>query len=371
MSGVRTSAIMIIGTATLAALVGAGGLGTFILLGIDRNNSSLILIGAISSAILAILFGILIKLLQNKKPKTILITLIVASLITLLSLTPLGKKDSKKLVAAGKLGAEPEILINMYKELIEENSDIKVELKPNFGKTSFLYEALKSGSIDIYPEFTGTITSSLLNDDIGEISNDPEKVYELARDKIYEQDKLSLLSSSEFQNTYAIAIREDYANENNIAKVSDLKKVEKSATAGFTLEFNDREDGNRGLKSLYNLNLVVKTMEPALRYTAIANGSIDITDVYSTDSQIITNKLKVLEDDKMLFPPYQAAPLLRSETLEKYPELEDILAKLAGKITSDQMTEMNYMVDVEGKTANEVARDFLIKENLIEDKNSK
>ena len=367
MSGVRTSAIMIIGTATLAALVGAGGLGSFILLGIDRNNSSLILIGAISSALLAILCGALIKLLQNKKPKTILISLILATLLTLLSLTPFGAKSPKKLVAAGKLGAEPEILINMYKELIEENTDIEVELKPNFGKTSFLYEALKSGSVDIYPEFTGTITSSLLNDDIGEISNDPTEVYELARDKIYEQDKLSLLKPSEFQNTYAIAVREDFANENNLEKVSDLKNVEDSAVAGFTLEFNDREDGNRGLKSLYNLDLDVKTMEPALRYTAIANGSIDITDVYSTDSQIITNKLKVLEDDKKLFPPYQAAPLLRSETLEEYPELEEILGKLAGKINSDEMTKMNYMVDVEGKSANEVAREFLIKEKLIED----
>ena len=367
MSGVRTSAIMIIGTATLAALVGAGGLGSFILLGIDRNNSSLILIGAISSALLAILFGALIKLLQNKKPKTILISLILATLLTLLSLTPFGAKSPKKLVAAGKLGAEPEILINMYKELIEENTDIEVELKPNFGKTSFLYEALKSGSVDIYPEFTGTITSSLLNDDIGEISNDPTEVYELARDKIYEQDKLSLLKPSEFQNTYAIAVREDFAKENNLEKVSDLKNVEDSAVAGFTLEFNDREDGNRGLKSLYNLDLDVKTMEPALRYTAIANGSIDITDVYSTDSQIITNNLKVLEDDKKLFPPYQAAPLLRSETLEEYPELEEILGKLAGKINSDEMTKMNYMVDVEGKSANEVAREFLIKEKLIED----
>ncbi len=368
MSGVRTSAIMIIGTATLAALVGAGGLGSFILLGIDRNNSSLILIGAISSALLAILFGALIKLLQNKKPKTILISLILATLLTLLSLTPFGAKSPKKLVAAGKLGAEPEILINMYKKLIEENTDIEVELKPNFGKTSFLYEALKSGSVDIYPEFTGTITSSLLNDDIGEISNDPTEVYELARDKIYEQDKLSLLKPSEFQNTYAIAVREDFAKKNNLEKVSDLKNVEDSAVAGFTLEFNDREDGNRGLKSLYNLDLDVKTMEPALRYTAIANGSIDITDVYSTDSQIITNKLKVLEDDKKLFPPYQAAPLLRSETLEKYPELEEILGKLAGKINSDEMTKMNYMVDVEGKSANEVAREFLIKEKLIKDK---
>ena len=108
-------------------------------------------------------------------------------------------------------------------------------------------------------------------------------------------------------------------------------------------------------------------MEPALRYTAIANGSIGVTDVYSTDSQIISNKLKVLEDDKKLFPPYQAAPLMRSESLEKYPELEKALNKLAGKITSDQMAEMNYEVDVEGRPARDVAREFLINEGLIDE----
>ena len=366
MSGVRTSAIMIIGTATLAALVGAGGLGSFILLGIDRNNSSLILIGAISSALLAIIFGGLIKLLQNKKPKTILISLLLTVGIVLVSLSPFKSKANKKLVLAGKLGAEPEILINMYKELIEDETDIKVELKPNFGKTSFLYEALKAGSIDIYPEFTGTITSSLLEEDIGKVSNDPEEVYNLARDKILAQDSLVYLKPSNFQNTYALAVRKDYAIKNNLEKISDLKNIENNVNAGFTLEFNDREDGNLGLKSLYDLNLNVKTMEPALRYTAISNKYIDLTDVYSTDSQIIANNLRILEDDKKLFPPYQAAPLLREETIKEYPELEEVLGKLAGKITSEEMTKMNYAVDVEGKSANEVAREYLIKEKLID-----
>lgn len=364
MSGIRTSAIMIIGTATLAALVGAGGLGSFILLGIDRNDSALILIGAISSALLAILFGSLIKSLVNKKPINILMSLIVTIIITIMSLFSFGKKDNK-LTIAGKLGAEPEILINMYKELIEENSDIKVEVKANFGKTSFLYEALKNGSIDMYPEFTGTITNSLLKEDVGKISNNPEKVYKKARDMIYDQDKLVYLKPSKFQNTYALAIKEDYAKENNIEKISDLKKVENNVIAGFTLEFNDREDGNKGLKSLYGLNFDVKTMEPALRYTAISNGSINLTDVYSTDSQIITNKLRVLEDDKNLFPPYQAAPLLREETIENHPELKEILEKLSGKITSEEMTKMNYLVDVEGKSAKDVASKYLKDNKLI------
>lgn len=365
MSGVRTAAIMIIGTATLAALVGAGGLGSFILLGIDRNDSALILIGAISSALLAVLFGAVIQWLKGKKPRTILIALLLAAALMAASVILPGG-ESKNIVIAGKLGAEPEILINMYKELIEEDTDLTVELKPNFGKTGFLYEALKAGSIDIYPEFTGTITGSLLAEDVGKLSNDPAAVYEIARDKIAAQDQLAYLKPCEYQNTYALAVTETFAEDNHLEKISDLKPLEKTAVAGFTLEFNDREDGNRGLKSLYGLNFQVKTMEPALRYTAIAGGSIDLTDVYSTDSQIITNHLKLLEDDKQLFPPYQAAPLMRQETLKKHPEIQTALEKLAGKITSDEMTRMNYAVDVEGKEAKDVAREYLLKEKLIE-----
>lgn len=366
MSGVRTASIMIIGTATLAALVGAGGLGSFILLGIDRNNSSLILIGAISSAILAVIFSGLIKLLQDKRPKTIVITLLVAIFSLGASFIPLQNNSSKKIVIAGKLGAEPEIIINMYKILIEDEIDIKVEIKPNFGKTSFLYEALKSGSIDIYPEYTGTITTTLLKDKIENISNDPETVYKIAKQKILEQDDMVYLNPSEFQNTFAIAVTESYAKSNELTKISDLKKVEHSAVAGFSLEFNDREDGNLGLKSLYNVNLNVKTMEPSLKYQALVNNDVNVIEVYSTDSKIITHNLKLLEDDKQLFPPYQAAPLMKKDTLRKYPKLESILGKLSNKITSKEMSEMNYKVDVEGKSAAEVAKEYLKKAKLID-----
>lgn len=365
MAGIRTAAIMIIGTATLAALVGAGGLGSFILLGINRNDSALILIGAVSSAALALLFGYLIRLLQDKKPKTILLTLLVALLAVGGSYLPLMTPASRHLVIAGKLGAEPEILINMYKILIEDQTDITVEVKPNFGKTSFLYEALKSGSIDMYPEFTGTITTTLLTTPPAESSNDPEVVYEQARQGILEQDGLVYLKPMAYQNTYALAVTEDYAKEHQLTNISDLGKVAQSATAGFSLEFNDREDGNLGLRSVYGLNLSVKTMEPALRYEAIKNGDVQIVDAYSTDSKLISYKLTVLEDDKQLFPPYQAAPLLSQKTLEIYPELEAVLNRLAGKISSEEMSQMNYAVDSEGKSANQVAREYLIKEGLV------
>ncbi|HEL2070796.1 TPA: ABC transporter permease/substrate-binding protein [Streptococcus suis] len=365
MSGIRTASIMIIGTATLAALVGAGGLGSFILLGIDRNDSALILIGAVSSAVLAVLFGYGIRLLQDKKPKTILLALLVTLFTVGASYVPMLNFSTKQLVIAGKLGAEPEILINMYKLLIEDRTDIKVETKPNFGKTSFLYEALKSGSIDIYPEYTGTITSTLLKNSPMDLSTNPEEVYTYAKEAILEQDDLMYLAPMAFQNTYALAVTEDYAQKNGIEKISDLAKVQQTAVAGFSLEFNDREDGNIGLKNLYNLQLNVKTMEPALRYEAIKSGNVQIIEAYSTDSKVVTYKLKILEDDKQLFPPYQAAPLLSKETLEKYPELEQVLGVLAGNISTEEMTRMNYAVDVEGKSAEQVAREYLEQENLL------
>ena len=365
-SGVRTAAVLIVGTATLGALIGAGGMGSFILLGIDRNNTALILIGAISSAFLAILMNIVIRYLENKSLKKILISLIALITATALSFIPsiAPMMNTRRLLVAGKLGPEPEILINMYKELIEANSDIKVKLEPNFGKTSFLYEALKNKQIDIYPEFSGTITSSLLKNQV-QVSNDPLEVYEAAREGILNQDKLVYLKPMEYQNTYALAVKKDYANKYDLKTISDLSKVEDSAVAGFTLEFNDRDDGNKGLKSLYKLELNVKTLEPNLRYQAINGGNVQIVDAYSTDSELIEYDLVVLEDDKQLFPPYQGAPLMRKDTLEKYPELEEILNKLAGQISAEEMSRMNYQVKVDKRSASEVAHEYLVNKGLV------
>ena len=366
MSGIRTAAVMIIGTATLAALIGAGGLGSFILLGIDRNNASLILIGALSSAFLAIAFNLLLKWMEKAKLRTIFAAFAVMVIGLGVSYTPslLAKPEKENLIIAGKLGPEPEILANMYKILIEENTDMTVTVKPNFGKTTFLYEALKKGDIAIYPEFTGTVTESLLKP-TPQVNHDPEAVYQAARDGIKKQDNLALLKPMAYQNTYAVAVPKKIAQEYGLKTISDLKKVEGQLKAGFTLEFNDREDGNKGLQKVYGLNLQVSTMEPALRYQAIQSGDIQITDAYSTDAELARYDLVVLEDDKQLFPPYQGAPLMKTALLEKHPELEAVLNKLAGKITADQMSQMNYQVGVEGKSASQVARDFLIQEGII------
>lgn len=366
-AGVRTSAVMIIGTATLASLIGAGGLGDFILLGIDRNNNSLILIGAISSALLAILFSAVIRWLEKKSLKKIMAAFLVLVLGLIGSFTPAmitHATSSDTLVIAGKLGPEPEILMNMYKQLIEDETNISVTVKPNFGKTTFLYKALLRGDIDIYPEFTGTVTESLLKTK-PPVSTHPATVYRQARDGIKKQDSLILLKPMKFEDTYAVAIKKSYAHQFGLKDISDLKKVQASAKAAFTAEFNDRDDGNRGLASKYGLKLSVITMDPSLRYTAIKDNTVQIVDAYSTDAEIAQYNLVTLTDSKHLFPPYQGAPLMKASLLKKHPELEGILNKLAGKITDAQMSQMNYQVKVQGKSASSVAHAYLLKEGLL------
>ena len=366
MAGIRTAMVLIVGTATLAALIGAGGLGDIILLGIDRNNTALIFIGAIPAAILALIFDVALKKLESLSFKKTITTLSLISLAALVMIffPLLSSKQQDEIVIAGKLGAEPEILINMYKLLIEQETDLTVKLKPGLGKTSFVFNALKSGSIDIYPEFTGTAISEFLKEEA--INNNQEDVYLQAKEGMQEQFDMVMLSPMNYNNTYALAVSEELAESYQLQKISDLKPIEQKVKAGFTLEFNDREDGYVGIQKRYGIAFTtLATMEPKLRYQAIQSGDINLLDAYSTDSEIRQYKLRVLEDDQALFPPYQGAPLLRKETLIDYPEIGEALNQLADHITDDEMREMNYQVNVEGKLAAEVAKEYLVKIGLL------
>ncbi|PEZ08092.1 glycine/betaine ABC transporter permease [Bacillus sp. AFS018417] len=364
MAGIRTAMVLIVGTATLAALIGGGGLGKFILLGIDRNDYALILLGAIPAALLALFFDGVLRIIEHVRfsPRRTVITIVAVAVITIAPF--LWSTQKKDIIIAGKIGSEPEILIQMYKQLIEQDTDLKVETRPGFGKTSFVFEALKSGEIDIYPEFTGTALSTFVKEEPK--STDRQEVYEQARNGMEQKYNMKLLKPMKYNNTYALAVPKQIAEQYNIKTISDLKNVFSQMKAGFTLEFADREDGYKGIQKLYNIQFPnLKTMEPKLRYSAVQSGDVNVIDAYSTDSELQQYGLQVLEDDRGLFPPYQGAPLLREETLKKYPEIEKSLNKLAGKITDEEMRKMNYEVNVEGKAAENVAHEFLQKEGLL------
>lgn len=366
MAGIRTGMVLIIGTATVAALIGAGGLGSLILLGINRGNNSLILLGAIPAALLAIFFDWLLSYLQKTSvKKTAIILGAGLALIIGIIFVPTLINEEDDLIIAGKLNTEPEILMNLYKLLIEDQSDITARVEPNFGETSFVFSALQSDDIDIYPEFTGTVMATFF-DDVPEPGASAESVYMDAAEQLNQEYDLAFLEPMAYNNTYTLAVPRAFAEENDLETIADLASVADQVNAGFTLEFNDREDGYPGIQEMYGISFGnVQTMEPQLRYTAVERGDINLLDAYSTDSQIEEYDLVVLEDNEELFPPYQGAPLLKNELLEEYPELEDILNTLGGQITDDQMRSMNYQVDYDGRVAEDVAREFLVEEGLI------
>lgn len=368
-SGVRQALVLIIGTATLAALIGAGGLGTFILLGIDRNDTTLTLIGAISSALLAIVLSWLINRLEHVRPRYLVAGLVVVLLgIGGTSVYNAVQQPKDNITIAGKLGSEPDILINMYKDLIEQdNKDVHVTLKPNFGKTSFLFNALDHNQIDIYPEFSGTVLESLVKQPHSESKLTASQTYQLAKKDLNSQFDMAYLKPMAYNNTFALAIRQSDAKAWNVHDISQLRTVENQVKPGMTLEFIDRPDGLPGVNKAYDMKLSAQSMEPKLRYEAIHNGNINLVDAYSTDSELRQYHLTVLRDDKHFFPAYQGAPLMKQALLKKHPGVAKSLNKLAGKISETDMQEMNYEVNVQQKSAKQVAHHYLVSHHLLKE----
>ena len=367
-SGIRTAAVLIVGTATLAALIGAGGLGNLILLGIDRNNMTMTFTGALLSALLAVGVSGIIGLLQKSQRKLPIILALAVGFGALgmsqISFTP----ATKNVVVAGKMGSEPDILINMYKLLIErENSNVKVTVKPNFGKTTFLFSALNSGEIDIYPEFTGTVLEALVQVPTEQKNRhlSPDETYQRGKQLLAEQYQLEFLPPMSYQNTYALAVKESYGASHQLKTISNLKQVAPDIRAGFSLEFIDRADGYKGMQAAGITLKHIVSLEPALRYTALLNDKINLVEAFSTDAELKKYRLRLLKDDISLFPAYQGAPLMKVEFAEKNPQIVTALNRLAGKISEEEMSEMNYRVKVQGESAENVARNYLEKNGLL------
>jgi osmoprotectant transport system substrate-binding protein len=275
-----------------------------------------------------------------------------------------GCNASKKVVIGSKDFSENIVLSEIMAQLIENDTEITVERKLNMGGTFVNFEAIKNGDIDIYPEYTGTGLTAQLKMDV---MNDADKVYNIVKDEFDKQFNIKWLKPLGFNNTYAMGVTEETAKKYNLTKNSDLKDVAKELIFGAEHEFFDRQDGYDGLIETYGIDGFkdVAKMNVSLKYQAIGKGQMDVTDVFTTDGQIIEYNLTILEDDLGFFPPYYAAPIIRNETLKKYPELEEVLNKLAGQISDDDMTQLNYQIDVEKKAVEEVAKAFLQSKGLL------
>lgn len=379
MAGIRISAVTAVGLMTIAAFVGAGGLGYLVFSGVQTVDNYMILAGAIPACILALLIDFVVGKLEtkfsysnkrksatktSKKVKRLVIAITSIIVVAAGAFTVYSKANAADKIAVGsKNYTEQLILGNMLADLIESNTDIEVERKLNLGGSQVAFSAIKNGDVDMFVEYTGTGLVNILNQSP---QSNPDKVYDYVKKEFKEKFGIDMLKPLGFNNTYALAVRQDSAKQYNLNTISDLAKVSEGMIMGPTIEFPNREDGLIGLSKTYNLNFKdVKAIDGGLRYTALDNHKSDVIDAFSTDGLIEEFGLKVLEDDKNFFPPYYAVPIVKEETLKEHPELKEVLNSLAGILTDDKMRKLNYKVDSLKESPAKVAKEFLKEEGLI------
>lgn len=252
----------------------------------------------------------------------------------------------------GKNFTEQEILGEIAAQLIERDPRFRVERSFGLGGTGVVHGALVRGEIDLYVEYTGTALLNMLK---RRPLSDRERVYEVVSEA-YRQWDLEWLPPIGFNNTYALTVRSQQADERNWETISDLAADSAGLSAGFTGEFMERPDGYPGLRRVYGFGFKdVVDLDSGLMYKAVANGQVDAVCGYSTDARIVTYDLRMLRDDRHFFPPYDAAPVVRSALLREHPEIRKLLAPLAGTINDEAMRHLNHAVDELGQSPGAVA----------------
>ena len=272
--------------------------------------------------------------------------------------------ETGAIAVGGKNFTEQTIIGEMAALLIEHHAGLTVERKFQLA-TNLPMKMIRGGDLDVYLDYTGTGYVDILA--IPYSQEPPEQIYQHVR-KVY-PDKFDAewLSPLGFKNTYTLTMRREQAEQLGIEKISDLAAHKDDLKAAFDPAFLDREDGYPGLAKAYGFEFTESPGQLAigLMYKACKEGQVDVIDAFSTDGRIAKFDLKVLEDDKRFFPPYDAAFVVRGQVLRDHPKIRQALELLAGKIDDTTMQKLNYAVDEEGRPEKEVAREFLKSQGLL------
>jgi glycine betaine/choline ABC-type transport system substrate-binding protein len=280
-----------------------------------------------------------------------------------LMLLTAGCSSPNRIVIGSKNFTEQVILGELLAQAVERNTELTVDRRLNLGGTLICHEALVAGELDMYVEYTGTALAAILKQPP---SKDASDVYGKVRSAYRDNFGIEWTEPFGFNNTFVMLVRQSDADRLNLKTISDAAPHAPTWTAGFGYEFIEREDGYPGLARLYNLRLAEapRVMDLGLTYRALASGDVDLIAGNSTDGLIDSLKLFPLEDDLGYFPPYDAVPLVRQETLQKHAGLRQVLASLGGKISEQEMRRLNLLVDGEHRDVKEVVSEFLDSKEL-------
>jgi len=270
-----------------------------------------------------------------------------------------GNRGGQTIVVGSKNFTEQIVLAELFAQQIEARSKLRVERRVNLGGTLICHQALISGKIDLYPEYTGTALTAILKDPP---QNDPSAVFRRVQEQYRSSFGVEVMPPLGFNNTFAMVVRGADAEKFHLQNISDVTQYASKWRAGFGYEFMERPDGYHGWASAYGLRFQgePKILDLGLLYRALADHQVDLVAGNSTDGVIAALGMVVLQDDRHYFPPYEAVPLVRRATLDRHPEVGAALGELAGKISEEEMRHMNYAVDGEHRDPADVVREFRI-----------
>lgn len=284
-------------------------------------------------------------------------------MLVALCFTGCGPGRQQTLVIGCKNFTEQVVLGEMLAQYLEAKTGLHVERRFFLAGTYIAHQALLSGRIDAYVEYTGTALTAILK---LPIENDPGKVCDKVKQQYSSRFDVEVTDPLGFNNTFALVIRGETARRLNLHTLSEAAPYAPQWRPGFGYEFMERPDGYQGLVRTYHLEFgqQPRIMDLGLLYRALLENQVDMVAGNSTDGLIAARDLAILEDDKHYFPPYQAVPMIRRETLKLHPAVRDALHELGGKISDEEMRRLNYAVDGEHRDVAEVVREFLRAKHL-------
>ena len=364
-AGIRVAGVVGVGSATIAAAIGAGGLGEYIYRGLSMVDTTVILAGAIPAAILALLVdgGLLWlqrQLSPRRRPRWRQAPAIVAAILAAAVLLWTGRLVTSRgaaITVGSKNFTEQVILGEIVAQTIERETGLTVDRRLNLGGTLICERALASGDIDVYVEYTGTALTAVFRQPP---STDPASVLSTVREA-YARSGRAVLEPLGFDNTFAILVRGSDARRLKLRTIADAARESGRWRAGFGYEFLERPDGYRGLAKAYNLRFLEspRVMDLTLTYRALASGQVDLIAGDATAGLIAALDLFPLEDNRRYFPPYDAVPVARADMLLRHPPVRLALEGLAGRISAGEMRAMNHAADARREDPAAIARAFL------------
>jgi osmoprotectant transport system permease protein len=364
-AGLRVATVIGVGTATIAAAIGGGGLGEYIFRGLSMVDTTTILAGAVPAAVLALVADGGLAWLEHRMRRrrtsfraAAVATAAALSLVVILGWAAAARTSA--FVAVGSKNFTEQVVLGEILAQAIEAEGAAVTRTLNLGGTFICDRALRSGDIDLYVEYTGTAVTAVFHQD--DVPRDPAQALQRTRE-LYAREGITVLEPLGFNNTFAILVRRREAERLGLHTIADLRGPASGWTPGFGYEFLERADGYPGLSRAYGLRFAgaPRAMDLSLIYKALADGQVDVIAGDATSAQIDALDLTALQDNLRYFPPYDAAPVVRTAALLKNPEIARALARLSGRVTEQDMRALNRAVDVDRRAPRDVAAEFLRK----------